>query len=450
MIEKNKTTARQAYLLIASILVSSVICLLFLEVGYRAYLALRVPNVIPDAYQINDTPSFSVYAPPGRWQYNREVGFDFVSEGHITADIEDGVFARCSAADGINDRKNISFQESRFDTASIRGALIGSSFTMGSDANGDLFHEVLTDKLAAKIDQDVWIENYSRDSYGFIQMMDMAAQVAEIERPDFLIIAFNTATVSMARHWRTVVPFENGYHNFYFLFSPNLDDINNQKALLHRFVVYDEVTKSWCEEMTRALRNNDYQRLKEDPIIIAATERHKEILRSEPIPTPTVDLLELTASYLFNRIFYQNAFWGMDVYADQESRKRPLSILKYADDSGFRDSVKKLRASQVPVVIIHIPSFPEIKSGDEWAATGYAGIPKSQELSLIRSVESGTGYKIESLLPLINAPRSDAAALAKEAEGENIDWHPNKRGVELFAEAIADLTIEEFNLPKKF
>lgn len=448
MTQKNPTPDRQVRLVIAAMVVSGLVCLLFFEVGYRAYLAFRIPHVIPNAYQINDSPSFSIYAPPGRWQYNRNVGFDFVSDGYITADIENGVFARCSIGNGVNARKNISFRQSRFDTASIRGALIGSSYTMGSSSSGELFHETLSDDIASKTGKDTWIENYSRDSYGVIQMMDMAAQVAITEKPDFLIIAFNTATVSMARHWRTVQPFENGFYNFYFLFSPNLSDIDDQKALLHRFVVHEKVTPSWCTDMNAALQNNDLEYLKQDSVIVATTARHKQILRNVPVPKADVNLLSITTSYLFNRIFHQNAFWGMDVYADQQGGKRPLRILKYDDDEMFRKAVKKLRKSEVPVMILHIPSYPEVKSGEEWAATGYAGIPQTQEMSLINSIEPSTGYAIESLLTRINAPRKDAADLAKRAEGKNTDWHPNKRGVLLFAEAVADLAIEKFNLSK--
>jgi len=430
---EKKFHSRELQLALVSTLITLILGVLFLEIAYRGYLHVQLPSQVPDAFEVTDTPTLSVYAPPGRWTYNRDYGFDYVADGHITANIVDGLFSKCTIGDGINARKNVESRPSNFDSAPIRGALVGSSYTMVADADGRMFHEALSDMMSEKVGKDVGVENYSRDSFGFIQMMDLAARVAETEKPDFLIIAFNTAAISMARHWRTVEPFERGFHNFYFLFSEDRDNITTDNALLHRFVVYDKVTEEWCNEMM-------------DAVVLSAIGRHKEILSARAKPQITVDLLSLRTSFLYNRIVHKNAFWEMDVYKHRRNSKRPIRIHEYDTDTKFIDSATRIRATGVPFMIVHIPSFPELKSGVPWSATGFAGIPQSQEMSLINSIERASGYKVHNLLPLVGAPRDDAADFAKRATGDNFDWHPNQDGVILFGDALARLAIDQFSL----
>lgn len=443
---ENRLQGRELKLALVASFIAMVIGFLCLEVGYRMYLHFRLPYEVPDSFVVSDTPSFSVYSPPGRWSYNRDYGFDYVSDGYITANIKDGIFSKCSIGDGINDRKNVAARLSRFDTASIRGALVGSSYTMVVDAKSRIFHETLSDMMSEKTGKDIWIENYSRDSFGFIQMMDLAATVAETEKPDFLIIAFNTAAISMARHWRAVIPFEHGFHNFYFLFSADANNTTDDNALLHRFVVYDKVTAEWCSEMMKAMKDQDTDRLKNDPVVLAAIKRHKNILAARAAPQITVDLLSFDTSFLFNRVVHKNALWEIDVFKHRRNSKRPIRIHDYGLDEQFRESATRIRAAGVPMLIAHIPSFPELKSGQEWSATGFAGIPQSQEMTLAESIEGASGYKVHSLLPLVDAPRKDAANFAKRATGDNFDWHPNKEGAILFADALARLAMEQFSL----
>jgi hypothetical protein len=438
---------RTAFLLAILVVVSTLFTLALFEGAYRVYLFARLQNYNPLSYAPNDKPDFTFLQPPGRWVYNADYGFDFYPS-YLTGNIVNGAFDHCSRGGMIDELGNLARRESRYGTGDMNGILVGSSYTMGTHTNGLFFHEVLEDALSRKTGKRIAIENYSRDSMGIIQMFDMAASLLKSQNPDFLVIAFNTATLSMPRHWRNVLPYKDGFYNFYFMIEPAGEKATRSNSYVHRFVVYDKVTDEWCAEMMAAKKDGQTERLQNDPVIKALIKRHNEILRERKIPKISVDLLSLRRSYLFNRIVRGNVFWNLDIYVNEVNSLLPLQLYRYDDDPKFNESVSKVISAGIPVFLVHIPSYPELLKGEEWAGSGYGGLPISQELSLAESLENLPGLPVRSLLAKSHAPRADAAEFANKADGADRDWHPNAKGIELFVDGLSDLIIDDLHIER--
>ena len=438
---------RSAFILSILVILSTLFAFALFESAYRVYLFSRLQNFNPLSYSPNEKPDFTFLQPPGRWVYNADYGFDFHPD-YLTGNIVKGAFDHCARGGGIDQRGNLMKRDSRYGTGELNGILVGSSYTMGTQNSGLFFHEVLEDVLSKKAGKMVAIENYSRDSMGVIQMFDMAAFLAKSEHPDFILIAFNTATLSMPRHWRNVLPYKDGFYNFYFMTEPAGDNPTTSNSYVHRWVVYDKVTDAWCAEMMAAKKDGQADRLHNDPVIKALIKRHNNILRERQTPKVSVDLLTLKRSYLFNRIIRGNVFWDMDIYVNEVNSLLPLRLHRYDHDPKFNQSVATLMSSGIPVILVHIPSYPELKTGEEWAGSGYGGLPKSQELSLAESLENLPNLPVLSLLAKSHAPRADAADFAHKAEGADRDWHPNSKGIDLFVDALSDIMIDQLHLKR--
>ncbi|NQU58861.1 MAG: hypothetical protein HQ513_16655, partial [Rhodospirillales bacterium] len=162
-----------------------------------------------------------------------------------------------------------------------------------------------------------------------------------------------------------------GFHNFYFMTEPAGTTPTAKNSYVHRFIVYDRVTDQWCAQMNAARESGDKARLSNEPTILAMIKRHNEILENRKTPQIAVDLTSLRRSFLFNRIYHRNVFWDMGIYDDENVNSlMPVTLDSYADDPKFMQSVARIKAANIPVMIVHIPSFPELWKGDEWAGMG--------------------------------------------------------------------------------
>jgi hypothetical protein len=429
----------------ALIVVGTAIGLLAGEIGYRAYVFTHIEEFVPSQKTADPSPRFTFGSYPALWAFDREVGWTFRPGGYISGDIDDGRFVRCSRFDPTNERGHIGSVETDWAGAGVRGALVGSSYTMGSDRKEPLFHEILGEVLGKALGKNVLVENFSMDSYGVAQMVEMAAVVARRHRPDFIVIAFNSATLAMNRHWRLLKPAGDGFYDFYMIPHPDMQDPSPFTAQLHEYVISDRLTDQWCARMTAYAKAGNETALRNDPLVGALVARHQVNHRRRHSPTLTVGFWSLEASFAYLRVAHGNPFWNLSIFAVPENPNpvRPLAIDDYGEDGRFLDSVRALKESGVPFYVVHIPSFPEIESGDEWAAAGSVGVAADQERALAASLPARIGQPVLSLLPSIGAPRADADRLAVKARDPAKDWHPNPRGVALFVSAVADILLEQ-------
>ncbi|GEM_PF-4094661 len=419
--------------------------LVFAEGGYRYYLVHNLDTVVPLRKTPEPSPRFMFGSYPALWSFDREVGWKFRPEGYFRGIIDNGLLVGCSLFDLMNAQGRLASRETDWEAAEIRGALVGSSYTMGPVDGETLFHEALGMRLGEALSRDVKIENFSMDSYGFVQMVDMAAVVASRHGPDFIVIAFNSAALSVNRHWRLLKPVGDGFYDFYMMGSPDLQDPDPFSARLHHYVISDRVTAEWCSRMDEAAKTENEAMLRGDPLVRSLTARHRLNHGRRYDPVVVVDFWSLRVSLAYKRLVYGHPFWNMEIFAAPENPNpvRPLAFDTYAADAAFLESVRNLKATGVPFYVVHVPSYPEIMNNDEWAAVGAGAVPAARERALAASLGPVLQVPIHSLLPRIGAPRSDAADLANKAHDPFPDWHPNPAGVRLFVRATGDLLLEE-------
>lgn len=428
----------------ALIFMSIIIAALLAEGAYRVYLKFSLESTALKNSDSSKNAVISFMNEKGAWTFDKEVGFNFRPDGYLTGRIADGEFKTCGTVKHFNSRKNVASKETDFSAADIRGVLVGSSYTMGRTKDGRFFHEIVGDILSKKLGKKVLVENYSRDRYGVIQMLDMAAVVAERQRPDFIIIAFNTATIGMPRLWRVIQPDRAGFYNLAWVNEPEQHNLTPENSLVHRYVLYDKVTLEWCDKMKNAAKANQVTVLHEDPIVRAIIERYREYSMKSKMPALSVDLKQLSTSFLFNRLIHRNAFWNIEVYKSKTNPLPSLHIDDFGEDKKFLESVKALNATGVPFAAIHIPEYPELRTGNEWESIGSGSLLASRGLSLVASLEQNLNQKVLSLLPAIEKSSHDIENLPRKSGPPNMDWHPSQLGVSVYTKIVTDLVYSRF------
>ena len=418
---------------------SLLVTLAMLEGAYRIYLKFKIENTEVQKVGNKKNSVISFMNEKGAWTFDKDVGFNFRPDGYLAGQIADGSFSGCGQVKHFNSRMNVSSRKSNFNEADIRGALIGSSYTMGRAKDGRLFHEVFSDSLSKKLGKNIVVENYSRDRYGVIQMLDMAAKVAITEKPDFMIIVFNSATIGMPRLWRVVQPDQDGFSNFVWVNEPEKYKLTSQNSRVHRYVLYDKVTPEWCTKMKKAKKDGRLNVLINDPVVKAIIKRNDQYVLDDKLPKINVNLSTFSSSFLYNRLVRRNAFWNMDIYKSKKNPLLGLQIDDYGLSKKFIESVKALNKTKVPYFLVHIPEYPELSTGNEWESIDSSPLPLKRGLALVSSLEKRLDQKILSLLPAVKKSSIDIETLPRKATPPNMDWHPSTLGVSVYANIMSDL-----------
>jgi hypothetical protein len=432
-----RTIGRKAKLIaLACSVVASVI---LVEVLYREYLRYDLARTERAKLGFDDSPTYRFIGFPPPWTYNAAYGWDFLPGGWRGANIAQGAFDRCVEARYFNLRGNIGSRNRDFENAKPLIFVFGSSFTMTHDDDGRLATEILEDDLRKEFPA-AQVENLSRDSFGVLQMFDMAVEQLQHTRPTVALFVFNTSDVHRPRHWRSVVPSRPGFWRFYQAITPEVRHRSSETSTLNTaIVITDRLTPEWCDGMTQA-KAADAPRLREDALVRDGVAEFNENRSVQTTERFAVDFSTLKASFLWNRIARGNEFHDMEIFSSK-SPLAPIQISDFHDDPRFVAAAQRLEAMDVPYFLVHLPAYPEMRSGEEYAH-GSFGVPAAREKSLIRSLEGVTRRPILSLLPYVRAPRDDAGDFVHSAAPGAPDWHPNAKGTKLIADALRMLVSE--------
>jgi hypothetical protein len=135
-----------------------------------------------------------------------------------------------------------------------------------------------------------------------------------------------------------------------------------------------------------------------------------------------VNLKTLDSSFLYRRLRFGDPYHRL-----RKPTRNPLHPYRdFAEDRGFRADLAVLKKAKVPLLMIHLPTYEEIKAG------GYVGSDRQKEL--MGSLERAVGIPVFSL----TKPMSQ---LGEELESYFLlpeDQHPSARGAEAYATAIAE------------
>lgn len=430
-----RTRLASLLLLVASLVTS----LLVGEAGYRVWLAAKL-RVLAQPVVYDPKPSFGVYSEPP-WRFDRDAGFAYVPMlRYWTAYLAQGRFAGCTEpfvmtnADG-----NIGKTFGQYAEAEIKVLVFADSFgTMHFD--GNTWPNLLQRKLEDVTGKRVNVLNLSRDSYGLLQMMDLAAREVPKWRPDYVIFAYITNDLARPRYWR-IMKEVRGYWRFIQAMEPDEsiepgpDTTTNEVGLIN-----PKITRDWCARMTALSAAGKPDATRDDPVVRELVEQYNTIRgeNARQIVDPDdVDLWVLDRSYLYNRIVHSNAFHETGV-GPRRVGYMTIDQMSFRDDARFVAAAERVRASGAKLLLIHFPVRPEVEANTQyiWRFAGWT--KPGQGPALARSLDEVLGTETISLLRYLPTPIKDFSRYTASQE----DWHPNAAGIDLYADAVLNVLLE--------
>jgi hypothetical protein len=189
--------------------------------------------------------------------------------------------------------------------------------------------------------------------------------------------------------------------------------------------------------MATARSTGDQERLRNDPLLRDLLAQRDELRADNDGPAFRVDFFAFKHSFAWNRIRHGNPFHGA-AREKERAGLRAIQIERFEDDPGFRQSIAALLRAGVPILPVHLPHQAEIIAGLEFEYPRAGGTTEKVGTALRESLETAVGKPSIALLKHLGAWRADPGAYIISPT----DLHPNRKGTELFAAAIADALIE--------
>lgn len=386
------------YLALASVLVS----ILLAEIGYRVYLSRMVPE---SKY---DHLSFDV-VNKSYWEYDERLGFRYkpnVSADSVT--IMNSLPYKTSSV--VFDHRGNSGLEVDDTNADLKVFVVGDSFTM-IPHDGITWPHILQKVLSEKTGRKVAVLNYSREGYGILQMMDQASLLVD-EKPDAILLAFITPDLVRERSWRMELATPSGVDVFTST-TPVLQ-LDKPKTFVRSTLVNPLATRKWAEEMI----------VKKDPndpalrLILGSYLRAREshyITHYNPLSLGTL--------YLWERIVNRRLH-------GTGSQNPIIMYNNYAVDQRFMEAVRKVKRSNIPLYLVHLPYYPELVIGD---------YQLSQQGDMLRK-----SLRFITEAPLLEVrPPVPMGALADVM----IIWpgnpHPSMQGLNLYANQVGEALLSD-------
>ncbi len=394
---------RSALLAVIVVVLAAAAGFLAMEAGYRTWVWASQPSSLPKA-ATGDRIDIGVY-DRSHWEYDPDYGFRYppgrrIAYTHIVTDR----VTRCATVDTINARGNIGPIRGDYDSAGLKVALFGDSFPAFIQ-DGTTFPALLQDRLEAATGEDVHVLNFGRDGTGILQILDLAAGMVAEWQPDLAVITFITDDLRRVRIWRTVTE-RDGETRVLTTTTPDPDP--PLEAAADTYVVDARATGEWCRQTLAAGGQS--------PLVDRLAERYRNIAKGA---LHTSDgILDLGHSFLLSRILYGNPF-----LTEPRFRVPKLDLDDFRDDPGFRAAVDRLQASGVPVVLVHLPIYPEVLAGEIQF--------RGSDRALWDSLEAAFGQPIDSLLP--HWPDLPDPAVMNASPQ---DYHPSPTGMAIIADGI--------------
>ncbi len=380
-----------------------------LEAAYRAYLLLRIPQQFEPPRA--DAPFF-VYDRP-QWEYDQEFGYHYISNARMNGTmISDGEVAGCSVEGDVNSAGNVGPEISDYPDADLRILVFGDSFT-ASALDGRTWPAILQEELERATGRSVRVLNLARDGYGVVQMFDLAAARIPELRPSLVVFAFNHTALSRGRSWRLLTGEGDGTR-FLTMADPGLPP--DPATSTDMIQVHPGATGEWCASRPPP----------DDPTLRAVIRMRRAILdRGAALPTASV--FDLSTSYVFNRLLYQDPF--ADLWRRMPPAINPVvSFDDYREDQRFVEDLRRIIATGVPFLTIHLPKGSDLQRGREWALYG-------NYRSLLASLERITGRPLLPLRERLAVAPEEAMRLCRAPD----NCHPSEFGMRAYAHAIAGI-----------
>lgn len=419
--------ARKAVKLCVTVCFIGVATGLLVEIMYRIHLSRIVAAEVDERVHKTikpDVPMYNVWAT-SPWKFDKDQGFKYTRGPWRSAYVRDGAFDHCELANVGNSFGNVDRPANYID-ADIRIMIVGSSFSLKGDDQGRLVGDVLMDRLREHLGRPVSVGNFSRDSTGVLSYVDTARANVDQFKPNIIIMLVNTVALTYQRHWRTVLPYGNGFGRLYFSLDPVESLGDPMRVVGQSHLVYDRITKEWCDRMTEAKSRNEAGTLANDPLIKAIVAQRQRMVADAVTPRVTVNFWSPTVSFVANVLSSGDPFKGASIFGDQPIYS-PLTWTRYSDDARFRAAVEYIRARKIPVILVHLPTLPEVQSA------GGDFEPAGNRASLIADLEEAFG---ERFINIYQYYPEEYKSSPSQLYLSDVDFHPSPLGVALMGTAL--------------
>jgi hypothetical protein len=422
----------ETFLVICSVCIATIAC----EAAYRVYLDVWISSSLGEASArnqgsfkaVNDT--YMISDPVFGFRFRQGIST------YTTAYLKDNLFDHCETNTFRADQSEISgIYEGDYASADLKILVFGDSFT-AMQFDGVTWPELLQRRLEERLRRRVRVVNFARFAQGVLQMTDIAATTVPQWRPNFYVIAYITNDLVRPRFW-LVNRKLRGYERALIMMSPHAEpDPVTMTDVADYFQVNAKVTGEWCDHMTSLKAEYALQQLKEDPVSRDLISEH-ETLREENtkplLKTGVWGRETFGTSFLYDRIVRGNPMIGLLSAMPRVGFRGVMALDRFDEDNEFRAAVERLRETGIPGILIHLPHIMEISKGTEFLYREDGGMADAQGASLRESLERAFGVKSIGLVHRLSEEGSDPGAYVLSAS----DPHPNRLGLQLYADAIA-------------
>jgi hypothetical protein len=255
----------------------------------------------------------------------------------------------------------------------------------------------------------VHILNLARDGIGLVQMFDIAARRLPIHKPDLALIAVASPNMTRPRIWR-IEKVIDGELRVLTTFEPTENpDLNSS---YETYILHPEAENDWCEAHKDG-----------GPLDRIGFEMIDKYLRFR---APRYSVFTPHRSFLFHKIIHGNPF-----YSNFDRSFGPsVTPRDMANDKKLLKSIETLNRSGIPYILIHLPFYPEVSTGEEYMWPVMAEI--GREISRL------TGQRMHGLLDYIPLPVTNPERINRSRD----NMHPSTWGMQMYAEAVSKIVLK--------
>lgn len=370
------------------------------------------PHRFGPIFESQAHPSF-YYFQDSPFRYSEEFGYEYVPGTTSGGYIYEGRVLDCYDEFWVtNERGNPGPIKGSYEDSDIKVLAFGDSFTQ-QGAWPTYLQEILEEELQ----RSVHVVNFGRDAYGILQMFDLAAAKVPEWKPDLVVVAFITDGLTRDRFWRTKTVLD-GYERIMVSLQPDPNPDWTTGADL--YVMHSEATQDWCHSLHES-------QVIGDPIV---TQLEATVRKGRQVSRKLANVLSLTQAFVFDHV------WQGDAFHTSSTRILPArnprhKLESFDSDDRTVGNIKTLAATGVPVMVVHLATYPDLKAGKE-----YRGRKSRLErrMRLVGSIEALTGRPVYETLDHAEVDPGKLKSMVKDYP-KNL--HPNGRGVRFYGRMIA-------------
>lgn len=339
---------RPSVVIVGSLVFVSISCAIAFaatELGLRIYLEYRYPA----NFQQPSQSSTFLFFRDSAWTYDQEVGYRYKPD-HVWMGgfVQNGRLLGCNSQSRTDARGNMGSSGAGYDDAEVKVLVFGDSVT-AQPADNVTYPLLLERALSERLGRRVSVMNLGRDGYGMLQMVDLAVREIPRWKPDLVLINFITDDVDRDRFWRTEMTIDGHARVFT---TPIADPAPPPALRVDTMLLAPGSSQAWCDQI----------RLQKDQ-------------GADPILAQLLQTYRATA----NATSAKPAFWDLDysLVAETILHGDPFAFVwqriprstnprirrdRY-DDARLAAGMKTLEGYGVQVHYVHLPIYPEVKSG---------------------------------------------------------------------------------------